>query len=846
MRHLRQFLAFHRLVFLVLLAVKPASTTELEKMTFRMEQSSDEGQIWIAPPAEKIFRDAPVPSDSGSAIRIYCAKNEFEPFQVILKPSASGSFIVTMGTFGSGIKTELSVVKYVNISTVTDYFGRTGLNPDPLWPIENGDSIPVTTNQNTSFWVNVYVPKTTPAGDYTTTITIGTVSIPIHLHVFDFMLPEELHVKSQMNINHNTILTHYGVEGTNDDYWLYVDKIKQFLIDHRLTPKSVLWSGGITSTGGGPYINYDCNGTFTDNDGIWGFEQPAARFLDGSGLMSGHFESPFNGDTGFPSFMAATFQNNDASSDQRPSPFCGQTRSAGDWYTANNPNSAYNTKWFEYITALQNYLQSLNYLDEAYYYMANEPQDQADYDAVAWYSQELKNVAPNLKLMVSEEPKPEIYNHPAFSGSKIDIWLAHFGLQFNPAVSWDRLTNHNEESWIYFLHGTRLPRFNPITIDHPGIEGKLTGWFLWKYRLSGIAYYQFNTWTPNPWTTPMDYGQNGNRFLMYPPSENSSPISYGSNNHRFVSSIRLEMLRDGLEDYEYMYLLNNSQAPYPGVTNQADSLADKVIGDTVAYSRDSAFIYNLRKVIGQKLGGEIATIPNLTPSSVHPRSEGAPEDYYINFQNPTGEPTATPLIVNGNTYMKIGNSEYNTTDGYGWIPAAEVPDSGFYAHWDQWIDPQPKELLGSSVIDSWGRHDVFEFDLPNGTYNVTAVAGSRSTPRYQNISIEGVVFMEDEETSNSWITRTKQVTVRDRKLTMVMGKYEKIGYINYLDIEAAEVAGDVDCDGDADLQDVIAILRITTGEQPDMSNCTSLPTDINSDSRIGIAEAIWLLDNLSQ
>lgn len=59
-------------------------------------------------------------------------------------------------------------------------------------------------------------------------------------------------------------------------------------------------------------------------------------------------------------------------------------------------------------------------------------------------------------------------------------------------------------------------------------------------------------------------------------------------------------------------------------------------------------------------------------------------------------------------------------------------------------------------------------------------------------------------------------------------------------------AGDIDCDGDADLEDVITILRITTGEQPDMSNCTSLPKEINNDSHIGIADAIWLLDQLSQ
>lgn len=781
-----QFLATMPLISILLCAFS-VSSQELENYTYRLTQSTADFQLWTTPPAERVFKTDTAPVETGSQVKVYAARNEFEPFQLVIKPVSSGLATINIGDFGSGISTKLHQVKYVNISSATDYFGQAGDNPDPLWPLSNGESVSLTANENTAFWFTVHVPKTVAMGDYTTTVTIGGIIIPVTLHVFNFTIPDELHIKSQMNFDHNTILTRYGVSGTGEDYWFYVDKMKQYLIDYRLTPKSVLWSGGLTSSGGAPYIDYNCAGILSDNYGIWGFEEPAARYLDGTGMLNGTFGQSFNDTTGFPSFMASTFQNNDASADQRPSSFCGQTRSSSDWYTVNNPNSPYNQEWFEYITTIQSYLSGMGYLDKAYYYIANEPQDQPDYDAVAWYSQELKNVAPGLKLMVSEEPKPEIYNHSTYTGAKIDIWLAHLGLQFNPSVSWDRMENHGEETWIYFLHGTRLPRFNPITIDHPGIEGKLTGWFLWKYRLRGIAYYQFNNWDSNPWTITASYGQNGNRFLLYPPSENNSNITYGSNDHRFVPSIRLEMIRDGLEDYEYLYLLNRGSQPLPNLANAADSHVDKVIGYTVAYCRNSQFIYNLRRLIGQKLGGEISSIPDIAPPSTHARSNGPPGNYYINFQDPAGEPTGN-VEYNAHSYLKIGDELYDPVSGYGWIKAAEVPDTDFYTAWDQWIDPEPKQLLGSSVIDSWGREDVFEFDLPNGTYNVTACAGSRSSSRYQNIVIEGVVFMDDEMTSNSWITRTKQVTVKDKKLTLIMGKYEQIGYINYLDIEAVNIS----------------------------------------------------------
>ncbi|BHH84047.1 DUF4091 domain-containing protein [Desulforhopalus sp. 52FAK] len=818
----------------------------LESYTYSLTQSTSAIKLWTTLPSEKVFKTSAPPTEIGSEVKVYAAKNEFEPLQVVVRPTESGAVTVGIDDFGSGITAEIFQVKYVDIDTATDYLGQTGDNPDPLWPISNGGTVSVTTNENTAFWFSLHIAKTTPSGDYTTNVSIGGVDIPVMLHVFNFAIPENLHVKSQMNFDYNTMLTKYGVTGTGDDYWMYVDKMKQFFIDHRMTPKSTLWSGGLTTNGAEPFIDYDCaTGNWTDNDSIWGFEEAASRYLDGVGHMDGQFGDSFNSGVGYPSSMIATFKNNDSSDDQRPTTFCGSTLSASDWYLTNNPASPYNTKWFSYVSSMEDYLDGLGYLDKAYYYIANEPQDQADYDAVAWYSQELKKAAPHLKLMVSEEPKPEIYAHPDYPGAKIDIWMAHLGIQFDPETAFERMYDHDEETWIYFLHGTMLPRFNPLTIDHQGIEGKLLGWFLWKYRLRGFGYYAFNNWSENPWTRPLNSGQNGNLFLIYPPSETNSSISYGSNSHRFVPSIRLELMRDGLEDYEYFHLLNTSQQPEPYESNSADTQVDKVIGYTVAYSRDSEFLYNLRRVIGLKVGGEINSIPDLEPVSEHSRSDGSPGNYYINFQDPVGQPEGD-VTYNGHTYMKIGDDLYDADVGYGWMKDAEVDDDDFYPHWDQWIDPEPKELLGSSVIDSWGREDVFEFDLPNGTYNVTACAGSRSSTRYQNIVIEGVSFMDNEVTNNSWITRTKQIEVKDKKLTLIMGKYKKIGYINYLDIEATYAMSDVNCSGTTDALDVIKLLKITSGDTANFSNCAGLNGDLNSDRKLDMKDVLGLLQLLKE
>ncbi len=756
------------LLMLILLTVSMSQTRPLgsdtEEYTYRLTQSTASYQFWTTPPSSRVFKSDAVPTTSGAAIQVYAAKNEFEPFQVVVKPTASGNMIINLGDFGAGITTELYQVKYVNITQATDALGKTGSYPDPLWPLENGASVSLTANENSSFWVTVYVPKSTPAADYSANVTIGGVTIPLKLHVFNFAIPDELHVKSQMNFNHEAVLAKYGVSGTGDNYWMYVNKMKQYFIDHRLTPSNPLWSGGLTSKGA-PYISYDCaTKTFTDNDGIWGFEEPARQYLGGTAFRNG---------VGYSSFMAATFKNNDASADQRPSPFCGQTLNSTDWYSSNNPNSAYNQQWFAYIKAMQDYLNKLGYLDKSYYYFANEPQDQTDDDAVAWYSKQLKNSAPNLQLMVSEEPKPEIY-----TTGKIDIWLPVLN-QYNPDVSHEREKNYNEETWIYFLHGTRPPYFNPITLDHPGIESKFTGWFLWKYRLKGIAYYSLNNWDKNPWTDPMTDNHNGDWFMLYPPSQTNQTIPYGSNNHRLVPSIRFELMRDSLEDYEYLYVLNGGQ-PIVDQSNAADTQVDKIISGLTSYTRDDGFMYNLRRLIGQKNGGEIATIPDIQP----PGGEGTPGNYYLNFQDPTGEPKANPLTVNGHEYLKIGWNDYDDKLGYGWYSS---PDANWKATYLSGAPSTVNELQKSIIYSDWGRQATFEYKLPKGTYKVTISVGwYNKTYAHQKIDIEGISFVNDETTTPTqpYLVRTKEVTIADGKLTMVMGIFDEYTMLNYLDIEA--------------------------------------------------------------
>lgn len=271
--------------------------------------------------------------------------------------------------------------------------------------------------------------------------------------------------------------------------------------------------------------------------------------------------------------------------------------------------------------------------------------------------------APKLKRMVSEEPKPEIFNNSVCPNAKIDIWLPVFN-KYNHTTSWKRLKENKEETWIYHLcHNNKPPYFNFVTLDHEPIENMFVGLFHWKYRARGLAYYTFNNWGSNPYTTPWCSEGNGAQYLFYPPSKTNANIGYGTNGNRFVPSQRMEILRDSFELYEYFWLLNNNSLAMPYEQSFIDFLiTDKVILGERSYLRDDNFIYNLRKEVGLYLAGEQSKIPDLIPDCQTLRCKQPPTDYYINFQKLT-DPVVT---VDGNTYLAVDWSPYNQTLGYGW------------------------------------------------------------------------------------------------------------------------------------------------------------------------------------
>ncbi|HUU30343.1 MAG TPA: glycoside hydrolase domain-containing protein [archaeon] len=205
--------------------------------------------IWWAEGAYKIMKDDPVPTQKKEQVYLQCAANEYEPFQLVLRPKKrmDNLRIRISALEGAGglriFPDDISVshVEYVTVTTPTDDYGRAGEWPDPLPPYEGPYTI--YPGENCPLWITVYVPPGENFGpfDGTITLTSGTwkKEIPLRLEVWKFVLPEETHIRSSFGLSTGSIETYHNLE-TREELETVYDLYALNFKEHRVCPTSPL------------------------------------------------------------------------------------------------------------------------------------------------------------------------------------------------------------------------------------------------------------------------------------------------------------------------------------------------------------------------------------------------------------------------------------------------------------------------------------------------------------------------------------------------------------------------------------------------------------------------------
>ncbi len=203
--------------------------------------------LWWAEGAYKIKRDDPVPKKKSRAVELFCARNEYEPFLLVLRPKKKLDQVRVyvsplVNSNGYEILPEsISIchVDYVNVVVTTDEQGAQGLWPDPLPPYDGPFS--ACAAENHSFWVTVFVPAEAEAGDYKGRLVLSAIGwqkeLPVSLKVWDFVLPAETHLRSSFGLPPGDIQRYHNLE-TKEELEKVLDLYYQNFRHHRVAPTS--------------------------------------------------------------------------------------------------------------------------------------------------------------------------------------------------------------------------------------------------------------------------------------------------------------------------------------------------------------------------------------------------------------------------------------------------------------------------------------------------------------------------------------------------------------------------------------------------------------------------------
>ena len=532
--------------------------------------SDDAGlRVWWCEPERKIGRNRPVPTERGSALRISSAGNEYEPAQLVLTPSEplagcrlrASDLIADDGARIPAAEVEIRTCEYVFVDTPTDYVGSVGEWPDPL-PLHDAP-LDLAPPGNQPFWVTLHVPPGTRAGDYGGSIEItwegNSQSIPLEVHVWDFDLPEETHVRSGFGLSGHSINRYHNLNTPEEQRQVRELYLRSFA-SHRVAPYSV--GRGIDVT----WLETPEGGVVPEID-FTGFDEDAHHSLDELGFNS--FVLNLEGLGG------GTYVS----------------RRLGEIAGHQQGTPEHEEAFTRYVRGVQDHLSSRGWLDKTYIYWFDEPAER-DYEFVRDGMDLIHRAGRWLTRMLTEQPTPELYG-------SVDLWCLSTPF-LEPEIARERQVA-GEEVWWYLCTGPKAPYFT-LFLDHYGTEMRLWSWETWKYGLDGILVWQTAYWTSsaaypepalqNPWQDPMswvssynlpDGGRrpwgNGDGRFFYPP--NRDPVNDRATYLEGpVPSIRWEALRDGIEDYEYFWLLRaeierlREAGVDPAVYQQAEGLLE--------------------------------------------------------------------------------------------------------------------------------------------------------------------------------------------------------------------------------------------------------------------------------
>ncbi len=507
-------------------------------------------------PTVKVFPEGELFSaEFATSATVRLARNEHEATQIVVVPlrgDLEGVSWEVRGFDTPGVSVSVAPVGFVESHRpqFADTSPRTDWWPDPI--LSFMDEVDVQRGDVQPLWVDVHALEDARPGLHQGEVVVRprggeARSVRLRVEVFDFALPTEQHLKTIWGMSEGNFGKYYGERYDERFAWRYAD----MFLDHRMAVAD-LYRTQPTGVEGEDSIYH-----FASVEDLQRLRQR------GSGWWNiGYVLAPEHA--------------------LKREPWRGMT---------------YEEYLQDYVRILRGELERVRASDwpedRLGLYFLDETRN---FEALARAAQVMSENFPEIPLMTTGYDRS--YGTEETEVSKyLDIWVP-----LTPRYHEDREKiaqgrKLGKQAWWYICVGPRDPGALNWFVQYPAIRARLLmGAAARKYRTDGFLYYRVAGWSEN------DRPITGGPYTDWIPAYHAQSLPDGDGQiicagpDGPLATVRLENIRDGLEDYEYWWLLDELIAS--GEASE-EALAAAEVPDTLLtsvheYSEDPELLAEVR------------------------------------------------------------------------------------------------------------------------------------------------------------------------------------------------------------------------------------------------------------
>ena len=583
-------------------------------------------------------RDAGSDDDSSddrdaAGLRLAAARNEYESFQVVVnRPNATVESVALR--FSGGPADGVTALNgagarlvhrahYIDIKKASDCDGGPGRWPDALVPVRdpwfgetrNALPAPPPAEALLLFFVDLFVAPGVPAGNYSATVTVSfgssgggaagaaapaELEAKLTLRVFGFELPStSTNYKSCYGVSSQGILMaahgkawrqHTGEMVNLTQRYMQLGLMHRLSFTHGGLPDPALgkqpvdwpdflsrWSDYI---GGGVDLPFGLKGAAFTAIEVSTAQPINAEFyaFAKKGGWAHKLASKVCDEPSSPGEWAGCASTCASVHNATPDALCEVTTTLGQLQTANQSQGAITADEVGIFTALINFVE-------------NSAEHCSDFPPWCF-----RDTRPDYDSWMKANPARELWMYQSCMSEGCDSGI-------DLSLGCDKVPAHK--------HWPCESGWPSLMIDAPAIMNRIFPSLGYHYGASGELYWQTNyadtctrenvvgncpvselpagQWGMDAWTDQLIMGGNGDGNLLYP----GTVDKVGGSSFIPIASIRLKQLRDGMEDNEYLHMLEAAAG-----RKQALALLGRVVTNAFSYTRDVGLWERTREAIG--------------------------------------------------------------------------------------------------------------------------------------------------------------------------------------------------------------------------------------------------------